>query len=300
MTSKDFPRGGKRALEPLEYRELNDELFNELNSVSYVQSGQSGLSGQSAQETQSQDTQDTLQKMKKRKKNLNEGLGASASANGTSASVSDQEKEKEEVETSKNVKSISMFSYQKININNVYFGVVSLVSSLFITITLPNNLKVNCSIMEISSILSENINKIMGTTDNDDGQMDIASDDGAGDELPDLKDYFTVGQQVACKVLSLSNPTTEQQGNDATSTRPDSTQSSIAKKVVQVTVDPEKVWSHIKDDSWVKGVVVEGVVESKQDYGWNIRLSPTKKAFLKFDKEKSTGNITSSFYFNQH
>lgn len=274
-------------MEPLEYRELNDELFNELNAAGR------GLEEASASASAPPPLRQT---QKKRKKNANgEAMENDKDYAGAGAGALEKESCKEEEEdevhkASNNVKSISMFSFQKTSINSVYFGVVSLVSSLFITITLPNNLKVNCSIMEISSILSGNINKIMGTADNDeDGQMDneAASDDGAADELPDLNDYFKVGQQVACKVLSTEQ---QQQGNDATAALPDSTQSGIAKKVVQVTVDPEKVWSHIKDDSWVKGVVVDGTVESKQDYGWNIRLSPTKKAFLKFDKEKSTGN----------
>ena len=57
-------------------------------------------------------------------------------------------------------------------------------------------------------------------------------------------------------------------------------------KRIEVTINPEKVWSHIKDSSWVKGTVVDGVVESKQDYGFNVILSPTKKGFLKFKDDK--------------
>ncbi|KAI8900511.1 hypothetical protein BC833DRAFT_523413 [Globomyces pollinis-pini] len=150
----------------------------------------------------------------------------------------------DEPKVSKKLKSISMmvfkvcsyfvsFILQNIHVGMQLIGIVKSINELDLTISLPNQLNGYVSITEINDYITTKVEQ-------------VAEDEEDDLSLPELSDYFSVGQPVSCKVISVSNAT--------------------SKKRIDLTVNPSSINSKLESNS----ITLPATVQSKEDHGYVI------------------------------
>ncbi|KAJ3251091.1 rRNA biogenesis protein rrp5 [Boothiomyces macroporosus] len=147
-------------------------------------------------------------------------------------------KKEKQVEVTKRVKTEESFSlsFKRLNIGMSIIGVIKEIGELDMTISLPNQLVGYVSIAEISSIITARVEE-------------LADDDDDDPELPNLNDFFSVGQPVICQIIALKS---EKEG----------------KKRIDLTLNPDQINAKITE--LVPGMTISGMVESEQDRGYVI------------------------------
>jgi rRNA biogenesis protein RRP5 len=143
-----------------------------------------------------------------------------------------------EIPRPKKVKQQSFsLSHKRLQNGMTLLGVIKQINELDIEIQLPNQLVGFCSITEISDELTR--------------LVEIAAEDDSEEDVPDLNDYFRVGQPVVVGIISLDN------------------------KRVDLTLHPSKL-----NKTAVVGMHLSAQVKSVEDHGYLLDLGLEKGGFL--------------------
>ncbi|KAI8904014.1 hypothetical protein EDD86DRAFT_206747 [Gorgonomyces haynaldii] len=135
------------------------------------------------------------------------------------------------------IQEVKSLTYKMLSVGMTFAGVVSQVNELDLTVSLPNQLQGFVSITEVSNAISEEVER-------------IAEDEDEESELPSLKTLFAIGDPVVCAIVSL--------GED--------------KKRIDLSLKPQHVNKQIERTDVVKGMTLQGVVQSEEDHGYIIDL----------------------------
>jgi rRNA biogenesis protein RRP5 len=125
-------------------------------------------------------------------------------------------------------------------------GVVREINELDLVIALPNQLSGFVSITEISSIITAKVEQVANAEDDDEDSKEL-------DDLPNLKEYFTVGQTVLCQIISL---VTAAEGDKK------------EKRRIDLSLNPAVMHAQFTPEDLPKGMTCAAVVTSQEDHGY--------------------------------
>jgi rRNA biogenesis protein RRP5 len=131
-------------------------------------------------------------------------------------------------------------------------GCIKQISELGLTVSLPHQLTGSISITEITSLLSKQISVAVEGEDSDEEDLNI----------PDLNDYFSIGQMVPCIVVDVQEE---------------------PRRRLDLSLKPELVNSSITVSNIFPGMLLGGMIVSKQDHGYEVHLGVDQlTAFVNF------------------
>ena len=116
-------------------------------------------------------------------------------------------------------------------------GQISAISSLDLTLSLPNNLSGYVPVTNVSTKLSSIIEQ--------DSDREDSSDES--DDAPSLDELFSIGQWLRAVVVENEN--------------------SNGKRRIELTIDPSRVNETVDQDDIVPGMSVQGCIQSVEDHG---------------------------------
>jgi rRNA biogenesis protein RRP5 len=152
--------------------------------------------------------------------------------------VTKKRKAEQETPRPKKVKQQSYsLSHKRLQNGMTLLGVIKQINELDMEIQLPNQLVGFCSITEISDEITR--------------LVEIAAEDDSEEEVPELSDYFQVGDPVVVGIISLDN------------------------KRVDLTLHPSKI-----NKTAVVGMQLPAQVKSVEDHGYLLDLGLEKGGFL--------------------
>ncbi|KAH9270947.1 hypothetical protein BASA83_006903 [Batrachochytrium salamandrivorans] len=232
--SQDFPRGGASELTPLEYRDISDKVKEDFllgNNESQTPVHKSSAGSDAASSKKSNKRQ--------------------ASSNDNKISVA----KKSKVDTPA---SVTLLSHKRLNVGMCMIGVIREINSLDLAVSLPNQLTGFVSLTEISEYISNQVEAAVDSDDEDDDDTDMDNTTGNELNLPTLSSYFTVGQIVICKIISLTQAAPGKNGDHSTS----------KKRRIDLSLKPETVNEELEKADLVPGMVIPCSVTSKEDHGY--------------------------------
>jgi rRNA biogenesis protein RRP5 len=140
-------------------------------------------------------------------------------------------------------------------------GQISAISSLDLTLSLPNNLSGYVPVTNVSTKLSSIIEQ--------DSDREDSSDES--DDAPSLDELFSIGQWLRAVVVENEN--------------------SNGKRRIELTIDPSRVNETVDQDDIVPGMSVQGCIQSVEDHGVIIDIgNPDLSGFIS-NKELTFANI---------
>ncbi|GAV56112.1 hypothetical protein ZYGR_0BA00180 [Zygosaccharomyces rouxii] len=229
-----FPRGGGSALTPLELKKVANEAATEV------------LFGDKADA----DTVDVGSRPTKKKKTSTKSQARKTE--GTSAAVDDDD------ETFNVVEHIS---FKTLKPNSYILGQVSSINKNDLTVSFTDGISGFVTMTHISeqftSILEQLDDKMDDSDHDEDSEHDSSDDEGEAEaqkskDLPDLKQYFQLGQWLRCRVTKNSAM--------------DSRRSKKEKKRIELSLEPSEVNSFSEEDL-DKYSAVQCSVKSMEDHG---------------------------------
>jgi rRNA biogenesis protein RRP5 len=129
-------------------------------------------------------------------------------------------------------------------------GCIKQISELGLTVSLPHQLTGFISITEITSLLSKQISAAVEGEDEED--LDI----------PDLNNYFSIGQMIPCTVVDVQEE---------------------PRRRLDLSLKPELVNASITASNVFPGMLLGGMIVSKQDHGYEVSLGIDQlTAFVNF------------------
>ncbi|KAM7202265.1 hypothetical protein V8F20_004432 [Naviculisporaceae sp. PSN 640] len=232
-----FPRGGGSILSPLEHKQIQIQAKND---VLFEQESGKG---------------------KKKDK-------------GAKASKKDKRKSKGDESSTKAARDedavkIESLNFKRLVKGSLVLGQISSISSLGVSVALPNNLTGHVPITAISDILTQRLQANL----DEDGDDDM--DDENEDDV-DLESIFEIGQYVRAYVMSTLEESSEKQGK--------------AKKHIELSLQPQLANSEMSEQDVVTNCTLMASVVSVEDHGFVMDIGiPGLKAFLpKKQVEKDT------------
>ncbi|TPX57769.1 hypothetical protein PhCBS80983_g03584 [Powellomyces hirtus] len=147
-------------------------------------------------------------------------------------------------------------SFKRLNIGMTMIGCIKEINDLDMAISLPDQLTGFVSITEISAFITAQVEKAAGDEEDSD-------EEEAG--IPDLREFFSIGQVVSCAVSALEHdaaPTAGEEAGKATSGR----------KRVALSLKPEAVNANLSAGELVEGLLVTASVTSEEDHGYVLSL----------------------------
>ncbi|KAJ1569857.1 Protein RRP5 [Nowakowskiella sp. JEL0078] len=125
-------------------------------------------------------------------------------------------------------------------------GAVKQINELEIVLSLPNQLTGTVSITEISESLTSIVQEV--AKDDDDVNNEA--------ELPDLNEYFLIGQLVPCVIISIEDP------SDAST--------NVTKRRIELSAKPDLVNKSLSVSDLIVGISVSGSISSIEDHGYVV------------------------------
>ncbi|KAJ3186618.1 hypothetical protein HDU85_007438 [Gaertneriomyces sp. JEL0708] len=250
LTEEYFPRGGASALTPLEYRQVTDQAKKDI------------LFEQTTPAT------DERPVKSKRKRRRAEDDASSKEQDGTN------KKRKEETTIAEQI------SFKRLTVGMSVLGCIKEINDLDMVIALPHQLNGYVSITDISDVISAQVEKAAA-----DDESDAASNDDAEDtSIPDLNDFFSIGQVVSCAISALEDTTGSTEDSDK------------GRRRVVLSLKPQQVNAGLSADDLVEGSLLPVTVASEEDHGYILSTGIEgvsgfllKKNALKYITERNNG-----------
>lgn len=224
-----FERGGASALTPFELKKVANEAAGD------VLFEREGLEDGESMETTPQ--------RKKRRVARKAGAGPEVELENDSSSKTS---------------SIHHINFKNLRPNSVLLGQIAEVNKTDLRVEFTDGLSGYVDLAHISSIfttLLEDIEKSDEEQINDDGEEYVSSsddDEATSKELPNLQDYFKIGQWLRCQVLSNSALDIDTKKNK--------------KRRIEITIEPEVV-NPINKEDLMKNYTIQCCVKSVEDHG---------------------------------
>ena len=222
-----FPRGGSSALSPLEVKQVANEVVADV------------LFGKDDAATGSEQP-------KKKRKNSKKGTALE----GTELDNEDKEDKTDLVEH---------FGMKQMNKDTILLGQIQSISKHELKVSLLDGLHGYVSLTDISEQMNKTLEKLdedmESENEDSDSEYDSSDDEDesnalASKELPDLSNYFKVGQWLRCIVHENTSSTEVKKG----------------KKKLELSIEPSLV-NKFDEDDLTKHCVVQCAVKSIEDHG---------------------------------
>lgn len=245
-----FPRGGASALTPLELKQVANEAANDVLF--------GGKSSEKVDES----------RPKKRKK----------------TSKKSKDEPKTEVDEEETVDLVQHINFKNLKKGSVLLGQVSAIYKHELCVSFTDNIS---GFVKITNI-SEQLNAVLEDLDEDmedekvaqvkqDGEYDSSDDEATekpSKELPDLKNYFQLGQWLRCSVVLNSTFDTERKKNQ--------------KKRIELSIAPSDVNPFTEEDL-DKHTAIQCSVKSTEDHGATLDIGIS--GFTGFIPKKALPNF---------
>lgn len=168
-------------------------------------------------------------------------------------------------------------------------GLVKEINDLDLVISLPNQQTGFVSITDISDYITAQVEAAAGDMENDDDEENTtgaADKDDQETEVPNLSDFFTVGQLLTCAISALQTGSpsapSSNSNNGKNSNNNAAAPSSSTKRRIELSLKPEHVNAALSVTDLYSGMPLVGSVVSKEDHGYIINLGITDTSgFLK-------------------
>ncbi|KAF8913041.1 hypothetical protein CPB84DRAFT_1760205 [Gymnopilus junonius] len=249
-TQVDFPRGGGTSFTPLEVKAIRAEATKEADAELFKDASNE-------------------KKTKKRKRK-------SEAENSTRPSSS-KDKEKPRIEN---------INYKRINIGMKIFGQIISILPLALIISLPNQLFAHVPITNISSQLTERLERAeeeeLKSTFDDDEDEEMSTDS----DVPELTDLFSVGQYVRAVASAVHQRGT----SDVTGLGKSRDELSKAGRRVELSLIPERVNSGVQKSDLRPGFTLTAAIKSREDHGYILDFGiPEVSGFLPLADARAVG-----------
>ncbi|KAJ3043804.1 Protein RRP5 [Rhizophlyctis rosea] len=148
------------------------------------------------------------------------------------------------VKKSRNINNADPLSFKRINIGMTLLGCIKEINDLDLAVSLPNQLTGYVSITEISDHISAQVEKAANDEDEDEDA-----------EVPNLRDFFYLGQPITCVVIS-TEVNKEGEGK--------------SRRRIELSLKPELVNVGVSATDLFVGMVFPAVITSQEDHGYLV------------------------------
>ncbi|KAF2762569.1 ribosomal RNA processing protein RRP5 [Pseudovirgaria hyperparasitica] len=234
--SKSFPRGGGSVLTPLEHKQIQNEAAKD---VLFEQSvNKKGREDHSHGEEAVKFAAETTGKGPRRHKSIRNGEGPDIAATAEKAMRTDS------------------LSYKNLAPGTLVLGQVAKITSRDVVVKLPNNLSGFVQLSGVSEQLNSKIANLFEKAEGEERekqefQIEEDEDNGVDDNI-ELSSFFYVGQYL--RVCVTSKDASESSNN-------------IAKKRIELSVDPRETNRGLGKSGLVVNGMVQASVLSNEDHG---------------------------------
>ncbi|XP_049849221.1 uncharacterized protein LOC126318272 [Schistocerca gregaria] len=164
-------------------------------------------------------------------------------------------------------------AYKNLRTGMLVMGTVERVTEMVATIALPDVLKGQLKLVELSDALTEKIKsdlvKMPSMGEDYDEMSEGEDEEEKYEAVADLRDYLKVGQFLPCYILNCSKNRLYD---------------------VQLSSRESLLNSHLKVDTLKSGMRLEGSIMSREDHGYTVSIGFGElKAFLPFDLIRGDG-----------